>query len=75
MTETPYVTPGEPSVRESLVGLHHNLGWLRDFIRMRGDQRDKPPHDEDIVEIEEYIERAAARLSTPPASAQGGGSL
>lgn len=75
MTETPYVTPGEPSVRESLVGLHHNLGWLKDFIRLRGDFRDKPPHDEAIAEIEEYIERAAARLSTPPPSTVADGSL
>ena len=75
MTETPYVTPGEPSVRESLVGLHHNLGWLKDFIRLRGDLRDKPPHDDAIAEIEEYIERAAARLSTPPPSTPAVGSL
>ena len=75
MTETPYHTPGEPSVRESLVGLHHNLGWLKDFIQLRGDMRDKPPHDDAIAEIEEYIERAAARLSTPPPSTPAVGSL
>ena len=75
MTEVPFITPGEPSVQQSLVGLHHNLGWLKDFIRLRGDLRDKPPHDDSITEIEEYIERAAARLSTPPPSTIADGSL
>jgi len=75
MTEPTYITPGEPTTIEVLVGLHHNLGWLKDFIRLRGDGRDRPPTDEAIQDIEEYIERAAARLSTPPPSTLTVGSL
>lgn len=74
MTEA-LTAPGEPTMNETLVGLHHNLGWLKDFIRLRGDQRDKPPHDDAITEIEEYIERAARRLSTLPPSTPAIGSL
>lgn len=66
----PIVTP-----TQALVGLHHNLGWLKDFIRLHGDGIDKPPHNDAITEIEEYIERAAARLSTPPPSIVADGSL
>ena len=75
MTGPIYITPGKPSVIETLVGLHHNLSWLEDFIRLRGDGRDRPPTDEAIQDIEEYIERAAARLSTPPPSTLTVGSL
>ena len=75
MTTAPFAAPGEPTPTETLVGLHHNLGWLKDWIRLRGDQRDKPPHDETIDEICEYIERAARRLSTPPPSTPAVGSL
>ena len=75
MTEAPYNTPGEPSTTEVLIGLHHNLGWLKDFIRLRGDVRDKPPRDEELDELCEYIERAARRLSTPPPSTPAVGSL
>ena len=75
MTGEPYRAPGETTPTEVLVGLHHNLGWLKDFIRMRGDARDKPPHDDAITEIEEYIERAARRLSTPPPSTPAVGSV
>lgn len=74
MTEAPRA-PGEPTTTEVLVGLHHNLGWLKDFIRLHGDGRDKPPHNDTITEIEEYIERASRRLSTPPTSTVADGSL
>lgn len=66
---------GVPTTKETLVVLHNNLGWLKDFIHFHGDERDRPPHADTITEVEEYIERAAARLSTPPASAIADGSL
>ena len=73
MTEN--FTRGEPPITETLVRMHSDLDWLNDFIRLRGDERDRPPHDGKIEEIQEYIERAAARLSTPPPSTPNVGSL
>ena len=66
---------GEPSISETLVRMHGELEWLKNFIRLHGDGRDKPPHDDAITEMQEYIERAAARLSTPPPSTIADGSL
>lgn len=66
---------GEPPISETLVRMHGELDWLKGFIRIKGDLRDKPPHDDEITALQEYIERAAARLSTPPPSTPAVGSL
>ncbi len=71
---TPF-NPGEPPIGETLVRMHGELDWLKNFIRVKGDLRDRPPENEAITEIQEYIERAAARLSTPPPSTPAVGSL
>ena len=76
MTETfTNFTSGEPPITETLVRMHNELGWLKDFIRVNGDMRDRPPRDEDIDAVAEYIERATARLSPPPPSTPAVGSL
>lgn len=66
MTEAPFAAPGEVTPTQAMLGLHHNLCWLKNFILVHGDLRDKPPSGEAIDDVCEYIERAAARLPAPP---------
>ena len=60
---------------EDLVKLHELLWQLKNFMRLNYDPRTKPPSEEDITKIEEYLERVVASMtiSTPP-DGQGGGS-